>query len=131
LWGLRVRAQLLHDGRVSSGSFESKMTEVIGWHNAPGSEAAAAAAAFDALSRADKEALIAFLDSLGRAEFDHDGDNDVDLADFDQFDGCFTGEAPGTYTADDACAISDFDQDGDVDLKDYHGMQRAYTGPGL
>ena len=61
--------------------------------------------------------LIAFLDSLGRAEFDHNGDNDIGNPDFAAFSSCFTGPVP-TYTPDDVCAISDADQDGDVDDDD-------------
>ena len=65
----------------------------------------------------DKDAIVAFLDSLGRAEFDHDGDNDVDFDDLAAFEACRTG--PGSfYTADDPCSISDADADGDVDDDD-------------
>lgn len=127
LWGLRVREQMMHDGRIVGGTFDERVTAAIGEHGASGSEAAASAAAFDALPAGDKAALIAFLDSLGRAEFDHDGDNDVDLDDYDAFNGCLTGPSPGSYTPDDECSISDFDQNGAVDLKDHAAMQQAFT----
>ena len=91
------------------------------------SEAEASAQAFNALSQTDKDAVIAFLDSLGRAEFDNDGDGDVDADDFALFQGCFTG--PGSfYTPDDACAISDVDQDGDVDDDDFDLFLAAAEG---
>jgi hypothetical protein len=118
LWGLRARDPLWHDGRVSGGTFTSRVTASIGLHNAVGSEAQNSALAYQALSAADKSAVIAFLDSLGRAEFDHDGDNDVDGADHAQFLACFTGPG-GTLVPDDPCSISDVDRDGDVDDDDF------------
>lgn len=56
---------------------------------------------------------------------DFNGDGDVDLADFRQFQLCFTGsegDAPGQ------CSCADFDADGDVDLIDFTGFQVAFTG---
>jgi len=118
LWGLRTRDPLWHDGRVAGGTFDSRMRDAIMLHDALGSEAQASKLAFDGLSTTDQGAVVAFLDSLGRVEFDHDGDNDVDLDDHTTFEGCFTG--PGVfYTADDPCAISDADRDGDVDSDDF------------
>jgi len=127
LWGLRVRDPLWHDGRVAGGTFESRMLAAIAEHDSLNSEAEASAQAFNALLATGKDALVAFLDSLGRAEFDHDGDNDVDAADYLLFDACFTG--PGSfYTADDACAIFDVDQDGDVDDDDFDVFLAAAEG---
>ena len=83
-----------------------------------GSEARIPAQAFALLTASDQDALVAFLDTLGRAEFDHDGDNDVDEDDYAAFQSCFTG--PGNfYAPDDPCSISDVDQDGDVDDDDF------------
>ncbi len=97
-------------------------------HDTPGSEGILAAQAYTALPQADKDALLAFLGSLGRAEFDHDGDNDVDADDYLAHTGCFTG--PGTfYTADDPCSISDIDADGDVDADDELMFEIAADGP--
>ena len=125
LWGLRVRDPLLHDGRVAGGTFEQRVRQAIDWHGVPGSEAAASQAGFDALPPADQQALIAFLDSLGRREYDQTGDGLVDLADYHIFEDCLTGPGSAAYTPDDPCAISDWDQDGDVDLVDYAGFQLA------
>ncbi|MCH7814401.1 MAG: hypothetical protein IID40_10325, partial [Planctomycetes bacterium] len=129
LWGLRVRDAMLHDGRVAGGTFAARIAQVITLHGSTGSEATAAAAAFEALSLGEQDALVAFLDSLGRAEFDQDGDGDIDLVDADAFFNCLTGPDAGAYTADDPCAISDVDQDADVDLYDNSLLQRAFTGP--
>jgi hypothetical protein len=129
LAGLRVRGPLWHDGRFAAGSFEERVTAAILDHGALGSQGIPATEAFQALSPADKDALFAFLDSLGRAEFDTDGDNDVELDDFtleDGFMSCFGG---GPYTADDPCALHDVDQDGDVDFDDYDVFVTVYEGP--
>lgn len=125
LWGLRMRDPLIHDARVTGGTFASRVTAAIGWHNAPFSEAQPAGAAFAALSQTDKDHVIAFLGSLGRAEFDADGNNFIDQVDFADFVACFTGPTP-TYTPDDACSVHDIDQDGDVDNDDYALFLQAY-----
>jgi len=126
LWGVRTRNPMLHDGRASGSDFATRVTSAIGWHNVFGSEAQAAGAAFDALGTTQKNQVIAFLDSLGRAEFDHDGDNLVLAGDFGSFRTCYAG---GPYTPDDACAISDIDQDGDVDNADFDYFLQAWDGP--
>ena len=118
LWGIRTRDPIWHDGRVAGGTLDSRVRSAIALHDSLSSEGQVAKRAFDALSTADQDALIAFFDSLGRAEFDHDGDGDIDLDDHAMFQACFTG--PGSfYTADDPCAISDVDRDGDVDDDDF------------
>jgi CxxC motif-containing protein (DUF1111 family) len=128
LWGLRARAKiaLLHDGRVTAGTLEENVRNAIAAHDGEG---LAAANNFAALLTADKDKVVRFLLSLGRAEFDQEGDDDVD--DFDWFflenAGSFTG--PGSFFGpDDPQAVADFDQDGDFDLVDFTVMQRAMTG---
>jgi hypothetical protein len=56
---------------------------------------------------------------------DSDGNGDVDLVDFAEFQLCFTGPS-GTVAKD--CAVMDFDDDGDVDLADFGSFQLAFTG---
>lgn len=56
---------------------------------------------------------------------DIDGDGDVDLLDFGQFQLCFTGES-GTATAE--CSLFDSDDDADVDLADFAVFQATFTG---
>ena len=128
LWGLRIRDPLWHDGRFAAGTFPERVTDAIMAHGVLNSEAQFAASNFGSLSVSDKNALIAFLDSLGRAEFDMDGDGDLDSFDLDAFEACFTGPAPGTYGPDDACAVGDPDQDGDVDDDDRQLFLEAVSG---
>ena len=117
LWGLRTRDPLWHDGRIAGGTLENRLLAAIAEHDALGSEASVSAQNFAGLPQFLKDALIAFLDSLGRAEFDHDGDGDRDQADYLALLNCFSG--PGFfYGPDDACAIFDVDLDGDVDADD-------------
>jgi len=128
LWGLRVRAgiALLHDGRATGASAEDNLRMAIADHDG---EAAASAAAFGALSAPNQQKVVAFLMSLGRLEFDWEGDNDVDAFDwfFLEAGGAFTG--PGSFfTPDSPSAVADFDQDGDFDLKDFGILQKAMTG---
>ena len=121
LWGVSYRDPLWHDGRFSAGTFDSRIRGAIEEHGVFGSQGVPSADGFAALSTEDQDALIRFLESLGRAEFDSDADNDVELDDFHGysdtvgFRGCY-----GTNTTPDApCAIHDVDQDGDVDLDDF------------
>lgn len=126
LWGIRARVSLLHDGRVLGGTFASRINAAVDWHNVLGSEAQDAAESYQSLSAADQARIIAFLDSLGRAEFDHNGDHQVLLNDFQAFAACYAGVGP--YTADDACAISDVNQDGVVDDADFELFLQAFDG---
>ena len=54
-----------------------------------------------------------------------DGDEDVDMEDFEAFAGCMAGptQVPAT-----GCACADGDGDGDVDLADCAQVQAAFTG---
>jgi CxxC motif-containing protein (DUF1111 family) len=128
LWGLRPRAEigLLHDSRATGGSLVQNVRDAITAH---AGEAQASRDAYVALAPAQQDQLVAFLLSLGRVEFDREGDHDVD--EFDWFfleDGDeFTG--PGaSFNADSPAAVADFDQDGDFDLVDFAALQRAMTG---
>lgn len=57
---------------------------------------------------------------------DADGDGDVDLLDYEQFQLCFTGP-DGTATGD-CAATFDWEPDGDIDPMDFAAFQRAFTG---
>ena len=127
LWGIRARDPMLHDGRAAAGTFASRITTAITEHGGFGSEALPSATAYAALLPAQKQQVIAFLDSLGRAEFDADGDNDIDAADLIAMADCYDGS--GGYTPDDPCAIMDIDQDGDVDDNDFTAFLTVYAGP--
>src|SRR4029453_3575074 len=128
LWGLRPRAEvgLLHDSRATGGTMAQNLRDAILAHDG---EALSSRAAHPALWPAQQDQVGAFLVSLGRVEFDEEGDHDVDAFDwfFLEAAGGFTG--PGTsVTPDDPAAVADFDQDGDFDLVDFAGFQRAMTG---
>lgn len=127
LWGLRIRDPMIHDGRAASGTFAARVTAAIAAHGLTGSEGAPAATAFNTLNATQKNQVIAFLDSLGRAEFDFDGDDVVDLADFNAFRSCY--DTAGVYNADHSCAIGDINQDGSTDTDDFDYFLQAYDGP--
>lgn len=127
LWGLRFRDPMLHDGRVAGGTFAERVEGAIFWHNVPGSEAQQSAQAYFALAPSNRVRVIDFLNSLGRREFDWDGDNDIDEVDLNGLAGCYTG-AGNFYNADHPCAISDIGQDTDVDEADVNLFLTVYTG---
>jgi hypothetical protein len=114
LWGLRFRDPMLHDASVQGGNFETRVVQAITAHGLTGSEAKPSVDAFLALNPTDHDAVVAFLNSLGRCEFDDNGDGVVDHLDYSGFLGCFSG--PGFfYTPDNPCSVHDIDCDGDVD----------------
>lgn len=126
LWGVRNRNPLWHDGRVIGGTLQTRILGpggVIDLHNALGSEAAPSATAFFNLSAADQLRVVDFLDSLGRAEFDGNGDNVRDRLDLAGF---VLAAQAGAVTPDSAAAVYDFDQNGVVDNLDLYQMSLVY-----
>ncbi|MEZ6036075.1 MAG: di-heme oxidoredictase family protein [Planctomycetota bacterium] len=126
LWGVRTRDPLWHDGRVVGGTLETRMLGaggVIELHAAFGSEARPSALAFQALSSTDQLKVVAFLDSLGRREFDANGDGALDASDLAAFRAAYMGPS---FTADDPRAVFDVDQDGDVDDLDLAAFATVY-----
>lgn len=129
LWGLRSRATLglWHDMRASGGTAEQNIASAIALHEGEG---AGSRAAYNALSATQKGQLANFLLSLGRLEFDYEGNNNVDEVDWFFLRPMVNGPAPASpILPDDSAAVSDFDQDGDFDLEDFGVLQRAFTGP--
>ena len=144
LWGLAQRDPIWHDARFAAGFFEQRVTDAIDAHDAGASSEGRASAQrfFDddgkgnsvpgGLTQAERDQVIAFLESLGRREFDQNRDETIDLDDFhgfgatDAFAACF---GPGPYTPDDPCAIHDVDQDTDVDQDDFNAFMTVYSGP--
>ena len=124
LWNLRTRDPMLHDGSAAGGTFADRIAAAVAAHG-PFGEGAGSAAAFAALSPGEKAQVVAFLDSLGRLEFDLDGDGAVDLMDLGPMRDCFGG---GPYSPDDPCAVADLDQDGAVGLLDLGRFVEAYQG---
>jgi hypothetical protein len=76
---------------------------------------------------ADFTVTFEFIEVDPPANFDFDGDGDVDLTDFAEFQLCFTGPGGGPIEA--SCQAGDADQDDDVDLADFGEFQLAFTGP--
>lgn len=126
LWGLSRRDPLLHDGRVAGNTFAARIAAVVAQHNLFGSEAGPSVVAYNALTAPQKEQVVAFLASLGRAEFDSNDDLAIDLTDWLSFKACY--DAGGLVTPDDDCAVHDVDQDGDVDNDDLNMFLTVYTG---
>jgi len=124
LWGVRRRDPMLHDGSAAGGSFTARVTAAIAAHG-PFGEGAGSAAAFAALSSVEKTKLVKFLDSLGRAEFDFDGDNIVDILDFFALRTCI---AQGQTNPNNDCAIADIDQNGVINSIDVDLFVQAFNG---
>lgn len=127
LWGMHARDSIamLHDGRANGGTVEQNIVSAINSHDGEG---ARSRTAFNMLSAGDQTLVANFLDSLGKAEFDYEGNNNVDEVDWFFLQPLLNGPTPA-YTPDSVAAIADFDQDGDFDLKDFGVLQRAFTGP--
>ncbi|MDG2291511.1 MAG: di-heme oxidoredictase family protein [Phycisphaerales bacterium] len=130
LWGIRGRNPMWHDGRFADGTFEDRARDAIAEHDVFASQGRTSAQAFAALTSSQQDAILRFLGSLGRAEFDVTGD---DLIDFDDFIGvepsqwgfldCWnlSGVLP-----DDPCAVHDIDQDGFIGLSDFESLLLAW-----
>ncbi len=130
LWGVRSKDPLWHDGRVAGGTLQSRIlgpTGVIFQHGVFGSEAVASVAAFNNLSPADKQKVVAFLDSLGRLEFDGNADGARNSLDLPGFVAASAG-AGGPYTADAPQAVHDFNQDGYVNQTDLAAFALVFEG---
>jgi hypothetical protein len=142
LWGLRHRDALMHDGSIEGGSLADRILGtgpipegVIDRHRYPLASQTAIDSADDFFERSetDQMLVIAFLDSLGRAEFDFTGNNIVGNSDFNEFVACYTGPEgsyvePGENPMDDYCAIGDINQDGAIDETDFEMFLLAYDG---
>lgn len=133
LAGLRMRDPILHDGRIGGGTFEFRIQGAVQFHDVFLSEARESAQRYlgtwggggTVLSPEQRNQVLQFLDSLGRAEFDYNGDNVRDVDDFNAFRACWGG---GPYTADDACAIGDINQDGFINEADFYAFLSVYEG---
>ncbi len=123
LWNLRTRDPMLHSGAAAGGSFEARVTSAIHAHG-PYGEAAASAAAFDLLDGTQRAQLISFLDSLGRLEFDADGNGSIVYGDFLAFKAAY-GQATNPNLPS---AVFDIDQDGAIGAVDFAWFQQAYEG---
>lgn len=126
LWGLAVRGSFLHDARAGGASFEDNIDFAVNEH---GGEGSASRTAYQALSQADRDSIVAFLATLGRGEFDFEADNDLDEFDWFFIEPLLNGPAPATpHAPEDPGAQCDVDQDGDFDIREFGLVQRAWTG---
>jgi len=124
LWGFGMRQTALHDGRHQGMAFSTMVDMSIQDH---AGEAAFTVANYNMLLQSDKDAMTAFLLSLGRTEGDWDMNNRIDEFDWFFLEPFMTGPDTANVTPDDAGAIIDVDQDGDIDMADMAVFQRAYT----
>lgn len=122
LWNLRTRDPMLHNGSASGSDMNLRLRTAISKHG-PYGEGAASSASFSALSPASQQQVIDFLGSLGRIEFDLDGDSHVNFNDLPALRDCF---ALGLSSPDENCSVADFDQDGNVDTLDIVIFETAY-----
>jgi CxxC motif-containing protein (DUF1111 family) len=127
LWNLRTRDPMLHDGSASGGTFAERVTLAIEAHG-PFGEAAGSAAGFASLSTTQRDQLIAFLDSLGRDEYDINGDRSVGFDDLAELAAC---RLQASFTPDSPCAIGDIDADGNIDSVDLDGFLLAMAREGI
>lgn len=126
LWGLVQRTSYLHDGRATGGEFAGNVETAIAEHLGT---AQPSADAYFQLPQADKDLMLSFLASLGRAEFDIETDNFINEFDWFFLQPLLTGPEPATpLTPDDLGAIGDVDVDGDFDLVEFGSLQRVWTG---
>ena len=123
LWNLRTRDPMMHNGAASGGTFSDRVRSAIAMHG-PYGEAAGSAQAFAILPEAQKAQLVAFLDSLGRVEFDATGDGIVSELDFLSFKAAYGNPC----SPDSPSAVHDIDQDGTVGAADFAMFMQAYEG---
>lgn len=121
LWGLALRRFLGHDAESTGATAAERAVAAVLRHDGEG---ATARDAFEALGAADRVALLRFLGSLGRAEFDFDGDGKVgpeDAAEARRW----LERPPARVGPDDRAAIADADADGDLDAADAEALELA------
>jgi formylglycine-generating enzyme required for sulfatase activity/subtilisin-like proprotein convertase family protein len=123
LWNLHTRPVLLHDGSVFQGDFATKVTAAILAH---AGEATAARNAFQSLPAASKAQLIAFLDSLGRNDFDADGDGLLTGSDLSS---AIANSGDLDVSPDEPWAVADLDQDRRIEADEIAQLQQLLGVP--
>jgi CxxC motif-containing protein (DUF1111 family)/subtilisin-like proprotein convertase family protein len=109
LWNLRTRPVMLHDGSAAQAVFSDRVRTAIVSH---AGEGLASRNAFLSLSAANQDALIAFLDSLGRNDYDFDGDGELTVSDYL---GIVTHASDTDVSPDEAWAVADLNQNRRID----------------
>jgi len=118
LWNLHTRPVLLHDGSVIQGDFATKVTAAILAH---AGEATASRNAFQALPPASKAQVLAFLDSLGRNDFDADGDGLLTGSDLAS---AISNSNDLDVSPDEPWAVADLDQDRRIEPDEIAQLQQ-------
>ncbi len=131
LWNMRDRPAMLHDGSASEFELVDKIELAIARH---GGEASSSRANYDLLSQTARDQLTQFLDSLGRLEFDIDGDGIVNETDY----ALLVPHIGRTdISPDEPCAVADINGDGAIDeeerahLADLSGISADCNQNGL
>ncbi len=94
------------------------------WEKIPGDVSRLDAQFAFTLTANDSASGASLFRLLPAADFNTDGD--VDLDDFQHFQSCYNG--PNQAPARSGCGDADLDGDGDVDLTDYRDFQACYNG---
>jgi formylglycine-generating enzyme required for sulfatase activity/subtilisin-like proprotein convertase family protein len=123
LWNLHTRPVLLHDGSVFQGDFATKVTAAILAH---AGEATTSRNAFQALPPASKAQVLAFLDSLGRNDFDADGDGLLTGSDLSS---AISNSNDLDVSPDEPWAVADLDQDRRIEADEIAQLQQLLGVP--
>ncbi|MFM7053088.1 MAG: IPT/TIG domain-containing protein, partial [Planctomycetota bacterium] len=123
LWNLRTRPVLLHNGSANQPVFATRVEAAISAH---AGEAAASRNAYLALTSSDKAKVIAFLDSLGRDDYDIDGDGLITNLDY----GLAVQHATDpSVSPDEPWSTADLDQDGLLEADEINGLRSLVGAP--
>ncbi|MFZ9882703.1 MAG: di-heme oxidoredictase family protein, partial [Phycisphaerales bacterium] len=117
LWNLRTRPVLLHNGSANQPQFAARVEAAIAAH---AGEATASRNAYAALASADKAKVLAFLDSLGRDDYDTDGDGLLTGLDYGTV---VTHAGDASVSPDEAWSVADLDQDGLLEADEINGLR--------
>ena len=108
--------------------------EVYSWHGGglpwPGGENLVHAQ-FGAMTTVPPRVIYQEEDILPLFKGDFEADGDVDFADYQWVQFCFTGPGDeGGFFLELGCGALDFDDDDDVDVDDLAAFQQVFAGPG-
>ena len=129
LWNLRTRPVMMHDGETDSmPSLAKKIEFAVSNHGGEGEAARTAYLTRLERNPAEIAQLVAFLDSLGRDDYDANGDGVVDGRDLAII--APRALTPGVHP-DDPWAVADLDGNGTIDAGEMDQLQTLVTGGGV
>ncbi len=120
LWNLRTRPFLIHSHETNVPSnlpFRERVEIAIAAH---AGEGFASRNSYLSLSNSDKSKVISFLDSLGRNDYDIDGNGDVELNDYAQILAHVTDT---DVSPDEAWSVADLNQNHKIDADEIEQLQ--------